>query len=267
MNKTFTKIICIFYCFLIFEGCSVNKNISQNNSITLSKKELVDRINSIEQKDELILIKGSKISIEDNSGITNLKVNFLIKLDSAILVSVSSLLGIEVSRALILKDSIIVIDRINKTYYYEKYDELEKRFSISLDFLQLQSLLTGDFKMNIQESVIPIDRVYVSDKGNINIGISESKTENERIETVLKIDIAKFFINEATILFEKEGLEYQVSYNDYININSYFFPGFLDIEFKNKKSLIRIAIQNKNIKIQPNKGLIIDIPANYIRSR
>jgi len=262
-----TRIICVFYCFLILESCNVNKKISENSSFTLSKADLVNKINSIKETNELILIKGAKISIEDNSGLTNLKVNFLIKMDSAILVSVSSLLGIEVSRALILKDSIKVIDRINKTYYNEKYEELERRFSISLDYLQLQSILTSDFRTLLESHTASDDKLYIADKGNINVSISKGKTGNESIGTILKVDAAKFFINQAIILFDKGGIEYQVSYSDYININNYFFPGFLDIEFKSKKSLVRMAIQNKNIKFQPNKGLILDIPSNYIRSR
>lgn len=266
MNDNFKIVTFICFCFLILEGCTVKK-LSENKPAVLSGTDIVDRINSLEETDELVLIKGSKISIDDNSGLTNLKVNFLIKKDSAILVSISSLLGIEVSRALILKDSIKVIDRINKTYYIKKYDELEDRFSISLDFLQLQSMLIGDFKEILLDNFSFIKRTYSSENRNFNIQISDTSFNKEIVETIIKIDVEQLFINTATILFNNKDQEYQISYSDYIMVNNYLFPGFLDIEIKNKKAPVKIAIQNKTIKLQPNKKLVLEIPESYLRSR
>lgn len=267
MNKTFKIVVCIYFSFSILQSCSVNKGISDSKEIELSNNELINKINSFKETDGLILLKGSKITIDDNSVLTNLKANILIKRDSAILISISTLLGIEVSRALILKDSIKVIDRINKTYYIKKYDELEARFSISLDFLQLQSVLTGDFKNIIQNSSSSLDKSYTSEKGKFKISISEPNLSNETVETSFQIDALNLLVNTVTILFIKENQQYLVYYGDYIETNNYFYPGFIEIEMKNKKAPVKIAIQNKSIKIEPNKKLMLDIPESYLQSR
>ena len=162
-------VISIFF----FTGCAVKKNTFTDNLQSINKATLLTKINTFNNNKDIITIKGSKISIEDNDAITNLKINLMIKKDSAILVSVSSLLGIEVSRALILPDSIFVIDRLNRTYYKEKYNELEQRFSLALDFYQLQNVLMADFQDNIKFNIDSLDNILISEKGSFIIAFFE----------------------------------------------------------------------------------------------
>ena len=77
------------------------------------------------------------------------------------------------------------------------------------------------------------------------------------------IDQNHFFINRATILFEKKKQEYDIVYSDYFKIENSLFPGLLEIEYKKNKENIKLAIQNKNIRFEPTRKMMIDVPASY----
>lgn len=268
MKNNQQLIVLIFVISLfIFTGCAVKKNTFTDNLQSINKETLLTKINTFNNNKDIITIKGSKISIEDNDAITNLKINLMIKKDSAILVSVSSLLGIEVSRALILPDSIFVIDRLNRTYYKEKYNELEQRFSLALDFYQLQNVLIADFQDNIKFNIDSLDNILISEKGSFIIAFSEISNKNLTSLTKLAIDNKTFLVTSCNYVIDKKDQKYMFEYADYITVDNYTFPGFIEMEFANRRSKIKMAIQHKNVKLQPNKKIDIEIPDNYLLSR
>jgi len=64
--------------------------------------------------------------------------------DSAIWVSANALLGIEAFRALITKDSVKILDKLNKTYTARSVDYLQEVSSLPLDLAILQDLIIGN---------------------------------------------------------------------------------------------------------------------------
>jgi hypothetical protein len=65
--------------------------------------------------------------------------------DSAIWISLSPALGVELARILLLPDSVRIISKVpsNKFVYEGNYSELEESFGIPLDFYTLQNLFCG----------------------------------------------------------------------------------------------------------------------------
>jgi hypothetical protein len=64
--------------------------------------------------------------------------------DSIIWVS-ASLAGIEGVRAVLTRDSVRVINRLEKTYFSGGYDYLSKLLNVPVSFAQMQALLLGDY--------------------------------------------------------------------------------------------------------------------------
>lgn len=191
MRKIFFQLIIAIGTILIIGSCSVQKNAIDLSVKKSSEKELYQKINSFDRKSDYLIIKGAKISIDDNSVLTNLKANFIIAKDSAIMVSVSNPLGIEITRAILMPDSIKVIDRLNKTYVEAKFKELERKFSVALDFYQIQSILTGDYKNTFSINKENSNNEIISENGIFKLVIPYSVENGNRIEEVL-------FINQNT---------------------------------------------------------------------
>jgi hypothetical protein len=64
--------------------------------------------------------------------------------DSIIWVS-ASLVGIEGVRAVLTRDSVRVLNRLEKTYFTGGYDYLSKLLNVPVSFAQMQALLLGDY--------------------------------------------------------------------------------------------------------------------------
>jgi hypothetical protein len=64
--------------------------------------------------------------------------------DSAIWISANALLGIEAIRALITKDSVKILDKLNKTYTARSVDYLQDVTALPLDLKTVQDLLIGN---------------------------------------------------------------------------------------------------------------------------
>lgn len=74
----------------------------------------------------------------------NFNANLRMKIDSAIWLSISPALGIEVARAYITRDSLKFINRINGTFFIGNYAYLNNLLQIEVNFDMIQSILIGN---------------------------------------------------------------------------------------------------------------------------
>lgn len=92
---------------------------------------------------------STRASLDINSSKTDmsLKAQIRIKKDSAIWISFSPLLGIEVVRLLLTPDSVKFLDRINKSYFCGTYTFFHDYYRVGFDYDMIESILLGvDFR-------------------------------------------------------------------------------------------------------------------------
>lgn len=90
---------------------------------------------------------SSKVKIDyHGSDGKNYDVNANIRMqrDSAIWISINAVLGIEAMRALITRDSVKLIDKLNKTYTAHRIDYLQTTTALPLNLAALQDLIIGN---------------------------------------------------------------------------------------------------------------------------
>lgn len=86
----------------------------------------------------------SRIKFDDGKKRIALNANIRIKKDSVIWISLSPILGIEVARALITRDSVSLLDRINQEYISMDFVSLSREFNFSLNYDLIQSFILGE---------------------------------------------------------------------------------------------------------------------------
>lgn len=154
---------CVFFFlvfFTIFAGCKTTKKI------TIPKKNVFD-LSKIDQApntivDSFALAKQNlanaksglpvytffyaKVKLDYESADESFQATAYIRIqkDSIIWVSITGQLGIEGARILIRPDSLIVMNRINKTVLLKPASFLRDELHIPLDFYALQDLVTGN---------------------------------------------------------------------------------------------------------------------------
>ena len=85
----------------------------------------------------------ARMSMNNADGGVEFTANIRAKKDSAIWVSISPALGIEVARVLITADSVRVIDRLNKKYNSYGYNVFGRFTTMPVDLTSLENMLAG----------------------------------------------------------------------------------------------------------------------------
>ena len=140
-------------------------------------------------------LEGTVVASEEETGF---KANVRMAKDSAVWLSISPALGIEVARALLTTDSLQLLSKIpdNKFGYQSTLTEIENWLHFEIDLADLQNILIGQpigidkiggkFKSSVQNSDYVINTRYKRRlKKNINfinqLGDSLEKAETENL--------------------------------------------------------------------------------------
>lgn len=92
---------------------------------------------------DFLSIKGkAQVTMKGNKQGANLAVR--VRRDSIIWIS-GGLAGFEGVRAVLTRDSVRVVNRLEKTYFSGGYDYLTKLLNVPVSFAQMQTLLLGDY--------------------------------------------------------------------------------------------------------------------------
>lgn len=193
-----------------------------------------------------------------------------IKRDSAIWISVSPLMGIEMARFLITNDSIRYLNRMGNTYMLNSFDYINKLINSTLDFDMLQSFLTGNdfsryentsFRSGIDDAEYTLVtsnrrklKRYVQDNVDINIPIQHIwlNPENFKITRIMIREIAS------------SGRKAQARYT-HMKIDGQEVPVSItfDVETDNKKT--SIDINYTKIQLGDSLQFPFKIPEKYTR--
>lgn len=74
----------------------------------------------------------------------DVSVAIVMEKDQYIMLTVTALLGIEAARVLITKDSISILNRLQREHIVTNFDYIANLANVKLDLIQLQSMITGN---------------------------------------------------------------------------------------------------------------------------
>lgn len=153
MNKTTAGIFILLSVFT-FSACRTKKTVQQpeQQQIQVSAEELLKNsivpiIKSADFNFQFLSAKA-KVKVNRDGKDFNLTFNIRMQKDEQIWISVNAIGGIEVARALLNKDSIRLLDRLNKQYLVKDYQFLSELLNTNVDFYLLQDLMLGNTPKN-----------------------------------------------------------------------------------------------------------------------
>lgn len=121
--------------------------VAMNDAHADSVKYMRELVNRVQANRISVNTFAAKMNVDyrDGSG-KNYDLNATIRMqkDSAIWVSANAVLGIEAMRALITKDSVKIMDKLNKTYTARSLDFLQEVSGLPLNLSTLQDLILGN---------------------------------------------------------------------------------------------------------------------------
>lgn len=177
--------------------------------------------------------------------------------DSLIWISgYATVFNVEAFRVLINKDSVFVLDKINKEAQLRSIDYLQEVTQIPFDFKTLQDLLVGN-PMFFSDSVV---------------------SYKEKESTVLVATLGHFFkhlltINKKTGLLMHSKLDdidvarnrtADITYDEYENTSGFNFSTYREVTVSEKNKL-DIQLNYKQYEFNKELQIIFSIPKNYKR--
>lgn len=198
-----------------------------------------------------------KVDYEDSKSKQALTAYIRIIKDSTIWISgYATVFNIEAFRALITKDSVIVIDKINKEVLYRSIDYLTEVSEIPFDFKTLQDLLIGN-PIFFNDSVVS----YKETESKILLATIGEKfkhlltlTKPDRLLTHSKLDDLNISRNRTA----------DITYGEFENKNSVNFSTYREITVSEKNKL-DIQLNYKQYEFNKDLQMNFNIPKNFKR--
>lgn len=241
----------LIFSVLLFSSCKTTKKVVESPSakVKLKGEEVIQVFDSVKAREFRFKYLSAKATVNytDKSGVTQeFDVNLRIHYDSLIWISITPLLGIEVARAIVRHDSVIVLDRLHKTYIKRDYKFFEDWLKTNVDFEMMQAVIVGNYFQYLEKEKLrslydeePYVIMSTLNKRQAKRA-SEEKDPNKPIIQDFWID-GNYRIAKSRITDEKRERWIEATYKDFTEVNGSLFPNnFVVTIASNSPTIIRV---------------------------
>jgi hypothetical protein len=192
----------------------------------------------------------AKIQYQDDKNNISATANIRIKKDSLIWFSITPALGIEAARGLVTKDSIFLMNRLNKEYVVHDFVSLSQRFNFELDFNLLQAMLLGN--MPIEKTP---DALVSRDQNFYLVKQAEGNVSADNFISARTMKVEK-----VQMVQEPEGNALTMQYSNFNMVDNYALPfsSIFSLVYKSEGNLV-----NTHLSIDYSRAEIIDTPLSF----
>ncbi len=228
---------------------------SADDSLAIIKNSLADIHNKV--IDFKTFSAKIKVEYQDSKGKQTITAYVRIIKDSVIWISgYATVFNIEAFRALIHKDSVFVLDKINKEVQLRSIDYLQEVTQIPFDFKTLQDMLLGN-PIFFSDSVVSYketeSKILLATVG-ANFKHLLTLTRPDKIIVHSKLDDLDINRNRTA----------DITYDEFENSNGINFSTYREITVSEKNKL-DIQLKYKQYEFNKELQLNFNIPKNYKR--
>jgi len=229
----------------------------------LTRPGIDEARSNVAEIDFKYLTAKSKLSFKSKTqDISNANLNLRVRKDSAIWISISKV-GIEAVRALITRDSVAIMDKLERRYAIYDFPTLSRQFNFDMNFDLLQALIVGNLPLPKRPAQkIKKERDYLLLRQSAGKVLVENYIgENDR-------KLKRLMVTEQPT---KNAL--RLDYEDFNTLNNFLFPYSslvtLDYQSQTDGQFYQTLIQIKHSKVElidKDPGFPFAIPDKYQRN-
>jgi len=194
----------------------------------------------------------AKAELTENNNTQNFDVHFRMIEDSAVWVRVSAL-GIEGVRLLVERDSVTMINRLNKTYVHTSTDYLRELAGVDFSMKQLQDFLVAN-PLHSGKQLRPINVEVIGDVlAVIQDGIHYTYQVNDcdRLDALQSVD-------------SKSQQYLYTKYTDFKKVRKRgIVPGMIAVSYADENKKTELKLKYTNASTEEFGSLAINIPSRY----
>lgn len=263
-------LLYLLLLFLVgFNSCKTLDRIFVG-SVTdaLDEDELVDLVIANQLNYNNIFYRRAFIEIEQNGKNQAVRANIYLKKDSAIIVSVVPIMGIELYRILLDKQGVYLIDRMNRTISEMDYSSISKQVLVDFSFDQIQSILTNGVFTYPVNSIQSLKK-FSGSKNETHYSLTTagvSRFRNDESIQIVNILPNLFRISSSHISYPSRKISMNIAYSDFISLSRDIpFPSKIVLQGNKSQETIILTLTFTSVDIDGDQSLSFSIPSNYAK--
>ncbi len=260
-----------FALLILLSSCRTKKIIeSPASTVKLKGTEVIQVFDSVKAREFQFHYLSAKanVSYTDKSGETNsFDVNIRMVKDSAIWISITPLLGIEVARALIRPDSMILLDRLHKTVMRRDFNFFEEWLRARVNFDMIQAVIVGNYFQYMEKEKIkslydeqPYFILSTLNKRQLKRA-AEEKDPSKPVIQDFWID-GNYRIAKSRITDDPKNRNIEASYKNFTEIDGKLFPNNLIVTVAASTPTI-IKVEYTKVESEETMQMPFSVPAKY----
>jgi len=260
LRGLYTKIAALLFSalFLLSATCrhKVSDEVITPATKALSSDVLIRKLGQNAPDKVNTITAHARIYAEGEGTAVEAGANLIWIRDSVLWLNIKKL-GIEAVRALITRDSVIILNRLEKTVQARGMEALQREYNLPEGFPLLQHLLLASAwfgpDMHLQ--------------ADIKDSLHRLAGSNGQYSTDYRIEEGAFVLRNATFLQQQDASLLALQYGDFKKLSGAgIFPYFRRIEvFSPESGTVRLEIEFTDIEINVPKPYRFEIPDHYQR--
>ena len=241
MTRRLYHILGIAVLVLLLASCSSTKSLKKSQSIEgMTETEYVESVISHAGGWDAMTAKMALAIDWEGKGTTKVNGTLRIKKGEVIQLSIAPLLGIEVARAEISPDGVLVIDRMNKRYVEVSFAEVKALANADLDFHTLQALFLNELFLPGKDDLTSRDassfRVEVGLDG-VTLDVKKAKRFSYRFLT----QAPEALLKESCIGLMNTPYRLKWEYAGFRPLDAKLFPSEMQVSFLGAKKPVKAS--------------------------
>lgn len=248
---------------LLAASCSSTKTLKNAGSI--------EGMTDTEYKEIVIANAGgwqaltAKMSLSvdlDGKGATKVSGTLRIKKGEVIQMSIAPLLGIEVARAEISPDGVLVIDRMNKRYVQVSFSELKALAHADLDFHTLQALFLNELFLPGKDDLTARDAssfVVRTETSGVMLDVRKARRFSYRFLTEAPTGLLK----ETVIGLQNTPYALNWKYDDFRKLEQKSFPARMNLSFEGGSKPVKAAFALSRLSTNADWEAHTEVSSKY----
>lgn len=263
MSKRIYLYACLVLLIALVASCSSTKSLKKSDFIgDLSEMEYLEKVVS-NTTDWNALTAKMTVDLNLNGKSTGKVGGTLrIKRGEVIQISLAPFLGIEVGRAEISPDGMLVIDRVNKRYVQVSFDELRKLTNVNLDFHVLEALFLNEMFLPGKPYLTSRDKSLFDwdiEQAGVILSAKKSKMFSYRFFT----DAPEGRLVQSRIALTGSAYTLNWNYDKFEPLKQSAFPTYMHVSFEGAKKPSDVTFQLSRLTLQANWEAHTDVSKKY----
>ena len=262
--KRFFRLTLVAISVLILASCSSTKRLFKKEiSIEgMSEREYMTRVIEVSSRPDALTAKmGLNLRLNNDKG-KKVGGTLRIKRGEVIQLIVAPFLGIEVARAEITPEGILVLDRLNKRYVKVPFAQVSRWAHTDIDFYTLQALFLNELFMPGRKTVEASDlskfAIQKEEKGVV-MNLKKEKPFGFKFFT----EAPQGWLKESAISLHGTPYELHWLYDEFRPLKEDYFPSSMKLMLNGLKNPVEVDFAFSRLAIEADWSTSTKIPSKY----